>query len=44
MTRTGRLSLEELLQRQMPGMSLEQPFYTDRHIFEEDIRRIVAKQ
>ncbi len=28
----------------MPGMSLEQPFYTDPHIFEEDLRRIVAKQ
>ena len=44
MTRASRLPLEELLQRQMPGMSLEQPFYTDPRIFEEDLRRIIARQ
>ncbi len=38
------LSLEDLVARQTPGMSLEQPFYTDPSIFERDLERIVAKQ
>jgi phenylpropionate dioxygenase-like ring-hydroxylating dioxygenase large terminal subunit len=37
-------SLKELVARQRPGMSLEQPFYTDRTIFEQDLERIVSKQ
>ncbi|MEM7120594.1 MAG: aromatic ring-hydroxylating dioxygenase subunit alpha [Pseudomonadota bacterium] len=38
------LSLEDLVARQTPGMSLEQPFYTDPSIFERDLEYIVAKQ
>ena len=38
------LPLEELVARQTPGMSLEQPFYTDAEIFERDLERIVSKQ
>jgi len=37
-------SFKELVGRQRPGMSLEQPFYTDRTIFETDLEKIVAKQ
>ena len=38
------VSLEELVARQTPGMSLEQPFYTDASIFERDLERVVSKQ
>ncbi len=44
MTRGGHFPLDELLGRQTPGMSLEQPFYTDPEIFEEDMERVVARQ
>ena len=44
MNRNGAVLLEELVRRQTPGMSLEQPFYTDPGIFEEDIERIVSRQ
>lgn len=38
------VSLEDLVRRQTPGMSLEQPFYTGREIFERDLERIVTRQ
>ena len=41
---TNGVSLETLIARQKPGFSLEQPFYTDREIFERDLAAIVAKQ
>ena len=44
MTMNNGVGLEELIARQRPGFSLEQPFYTDGEIFEHDVERIVAKQ
>ena len=44
MAMTNGVSLETLIARQKPGFSLEQPFYTDREIFERDLAVIVAKQ
>ncbi|MBT5434675.1 MAG: aromatic ring-hydroxylating dioxygenase subunit alpha, partial [Rhodospirillaceae bacterium] len=44
MTRHETVSLDDLLQRHTPDMSLEQPFYTDRSIFERDLERVVAPQ
>ena len=38
------VSIEELVRRQTPGLTLEQPFYTDAAIFERDVERIVARQ
>jgi phenylpropionate dioxygenase-like ring-hydroxylating dioxygenase large terminal subunit len=36
-------TLEELVARQRPGFSLEQPFYTDPAIFELDMQRIYGR-
>jgi len=44
MTRHELVSFDDLVARQTPGMSLEQPFYTDRAIFERDLERIVTRQ
>jgi len=37
-------SIKTLVARQTPGMTLEQPFYTDPAIFDRDLEAIVAKQ
>ncbi|MBN33321.1 MAG: (2Fe-2S)-binding protein [Rhodospirillaceae bacterium] len=44
MTRHEDMSLDDLLDRHTPDMSLEQPFYTDRGIFEIELDRIVEPQ
>ena len=44
MSPASPVALCDLLRRQQPGMTLEQPFYTDPEIFEEDLDRIVARQ
>ena len=35
--------LDELIARQKPGFTLEQPFYRDREIFRRDMARVVAR-
>ena len=44
MTRHDAMSLDDLLDRHTPDMSLEQPFYTDPTIFETELARIVDPQ
>ena len=38
------VDIEEMVRHQTPGMSLEQPFYVSREIFERDLERIVSRQ
>ncbi|MBC6439114.1 MAG: aromatic ring-hydroxylating dioxygenase subunit alpha [Rhodospirillales bacterium] len=38
------VSVEELIARQKPGFTLEQPFYKDHEIFRRDMTKIVSKQ
>jgi len=40
----GGAAFQALVARQRAGFTLEQPFYTDRAIYERDVQRIVAKQ
>ena len=37
-------AIAELVARQRPGFALEQPFYTDREVFDVDLERIVMRQ
>ena len=37
------LSIEDLVKRQQPGFTLEQPFYRDPDIFRRDMDRVVAR-
>lgn len=37
-------TIEQLVARQRPGFTLEQPFYTDREVFDFDLERIVMRQ
>jgi Rieske 2Fe-2S family protein len=41
---SGTAQLPDLIARQRPGHTLEQPFYLDPRLFERDVSRIVAKQ
>ena len=36
--------LRALIERQRPGFTLEQPFYTSRELFELDLERVVSRQ
>ena len=35
--------MDELIARQRPGFTLEQPFYRDREIFRRDMARVVGR-
>ena len=37
-------TIEQLVARQRPGFTLEQPFYIDREVFDFDLERIVMRQ
>ncbi|MEM7120591.1 MAG: aromatic ring-hydroxylating dioxygenase subunit alpha [Pseudomonadota bacterium] len=39
----GVVSFEDLIKRQKPGFTLEQPFYCDPDIFKRDLQKIVGK-
>jgi len=39
----GTVSLDELIKRQKPGFTLEQPFYCSDEVFKRDLERIVGK-
>ncbi|MGY8995931.1 MAG: aromatic ring-hydroxylating dioxygenase subunit alpha, partial [Alphaproteobacteria bacterium] len=40
---TGAVSVEELVARQKPGFTLDQPFYRDPDIFRKDLEKVVDK-
>ena len=42
-TKDPRVPVDELIARQQPGFTLEQPFYRDPEIFRRDMARIVSR-